>query len=410
MKYELKKYRLLERIFSWKKIRTELEGVINSFQNEIETLNEEIKNNIETIANAKHLKDSVDELKKKLDLVESENKELNKTVGSNATLKHSNDLLYQTNNTLKSELDSKKEESIKLKNELENLKNQHITTEKEKANLVIETNKLKSDINSVNTTKGELNEIINNLQSDISKNQEIAIEDTRKLLGIFQKTTGAAGKIAEIRLDDLITKTSIDQSSWTRNLAVGSEIVEFAIKSNELEDKWIPVDSKLIGAFTDGLDENGNIIVNDKYIKRVNSRVKEVKKYLNKKNTASFGMMVLQSDLIYNEIFENSPEVLSNSIVEHSIFIMSPSAFVQFSTAVDKLTKVFDRANRAQKIEENINVVIKHINNMLSAWKIGFAKFEVINEKHIKYISNSIDKVENLKSLEYKPDEVDEEQ
>lgn len=364
MSNEYKNYSLFRRIFKWRIVYNQITSKTEKYINEFNELNEKYQSNLEEVGKAKNLSET--------------NKNLQDAISS-----------------LNPTIEKLREQITALETKAEN-HNKDIDSKISEINILKESNlSLSSKVSSGETLTGELKEQLKSLQERISEDQKTASKDTKELLNIFKKTTGAAGKIAELRLEDLITKTAISSDNWTTNLSVGKETVEFAIKAESEGEKWVPIDSKLIGAFSEG-DE---ITVNDKYIKDVQSQAKKVSKYLNKKNTTAFGIMVLQSDFIYNEIYEHNPEVLTNSIIDNSIFIMSPSAFVQFSTAINKLSTTFEKAKKASEVTGQLNIVIGHINKLLNAWNDAFKKMEAINNTHIKNIASSSKKVEDLQSI-----------
>lgn len=384
---EYKRYGFLRRIFKWKdtyKDIIESNGAVRDLEKELEL----------TQVSLKEIRDERDSLK-------NDKETLLENLGELKALKENSKVIRESADDNKQLLEQYKEMSVKLSTEKDTLEKEIVEMKKKNEMLTISEQKLSASNTSKDSEIGSLKESINNLQSRISEDQQKVMEDTNKLLGIFQKTTGAAGKIAELRLEDLITKTSIESDSWTTNLTVGQDTVEFAIKAEDTNNKWIPVDSKLIGAF----DAGDEIVVNDSYIKKVSSQAKKVSKYLNKINTTPFGIMVLQSDFVYNEIYEQNPEILTNSIVENSVFIMSPSAFVQFSTAINKLTKTFEKAKRASEISGELNTVIKHINNMTNAWDKGFDFLRKIDDTHMRNIKSSVERVETLNKIEYKKEQ-----
>lgn len=372
MNNDYKKYGLIRRIFSWKavyaEITSESERLLdeaNKTKAELDNLRKEFMDAKEEIGKAKNMVEANQRLEKTIEAFNPTLDKLREQITALETINNSNDMVVAS-------------------------KDQEITS------LKMDNSELKTKVTAGENLTGSLKTELDSLREKIHVDQKAASADTKELLNIFKKTTGAAGKIAELRLEDLITKTAISSDNWTTNLMVGSETVEFAIKAEEEKDKWVPVDSKLVGAFTEGEE----IVVNEKYIKDVKAQAKKVSKYLNKRNTTAFGIMVLQSDFIYNEIYEHFPEVLTNSIIENSVFIMSPSTFVQFSTAINKLATTFEKAKKASEVTAQLSIVIGHVNKLLSAWNDAFKKLEAINNTHIKNIDSSTKKVESLQRLE----------
>jgi len=103
--------------------------------------------------------------------------------------------------------------------------------------------------------------------------------------------------------------------------------VEFAIVAPE--NKFIPVDSKVLESTK--LDEDGKVIIDKEYANKVRSQAKKVSEYLGKANTTDYGILVLQSDSIQIEVFENFPELYKSIVDDYKVYVMGPSSFVQYS-------------------------------------------------------------------------------
>jgi hypothetical protein len=67
---------------------------------------------------------------------------------------------------------------------------------------------------------------------NFKKSLESSSEATRNLTNIFNKQPAKRGKIAELRLRDIIINTINDDKLYTENLKIGNNIVEFGLKSN----------------------------------------------------------------------------------------------------------------------------------------------------------------------------------
>lgn len=250
-----------------------------------------------------------------------------------------------------------------------------------------------------------------------AREQEITkrdINDKLSTLHKIEKTffaqTGNKGKgeLGELQVKSILEKSGLTNDFWTENLQVGSSSVEFAIKSGS-QDQWIPVDSKVLDA---DVDEENNVIIDDNYAKRVVTQAKEVAKYLGKKNTANYGILVLQSDAIYMKLYEKDPSFFHRVISEHKIHIASPSIFVQFAWSISNILDIYERVHNDEKIyEDMIDALVsveKFANKLFSVHK----DFNVAMNTHYPTIakrSNDLtkrlvksDKISEVKALEIK--------
>ncbi len=89
------------------------------------------------------------------------------------------------------------------------------------------------------------------------------------------------------------------------------------------------------------------------------------------------------------------------------IFTMSPSSFVQFFTAISKLTRTFEEAKRASSISIELNKVIKHIGFFIKAWDTAFKSLKAIDGTHLKNIKSATKRVEDLRKIEYSKNELE---
>ena len=237
-----------------------------------------------------------------------------------SSLKHEVYTLKQKEETLKSE-NNKKQESLSLKDQkIDNLKN------------------------LIQDKKNDLNI----LKKDISEK----LIPLNKIEKTFFAESGNKGKgeLGEMQLKTILQKSGLENDFWTENLLVGTLQVEFAIKSGKM-DKWIPVDSKVLDV---DLDIENNIIINEKYKQRVKTQVREITKYLSKSNTADYGLLVLQNDSIYMELYTKFPSFFQQVIKEFKIYICSPSSFIQFSCSISNILEIYERVHNDEKIYDQM--------------------------------------------------------
>lgn len=218
------------------------------------------------------------------------------------------------------------------------------------------------ELNEKNSSITHLRETLAEIKGKLdekAREQELTKRDISDKLGTLYKIektffaqTGNKGKgeLGELQVKSILEKSGLTNDFWTENLQVGSSSVEFAIKSGS-QDQWIPVDSKVLDA---EVDEENNVIIDDSYAKRVVTQAKEVAKYLGKKNTANYGILVLQSDAIYMKLYDKDPSFFHRVISEHKIHIASPSIFVQFAWSISNILDIYERVHNDEKIYEDM--------------------------------------------------------
>lgn len=259
---------------------------------------------------------------------------------------------------------SKLEEALEKKNEstkfietlykkLE-LQNQELTSINKAAEAVKNDNNKK--INSQEDMIKSLQEKLMFRQSEMDKLKK-DIHDRLGTLNKIEKTffgkSGNKGKgeLGEMQLKTMLQKSGLDDDYWIENLIVGSSQVEFAIRSGE-DEKWIPVDSKVLD--TDH-NEDGTIVLDEQYRQRVSVQAKNITKYLGKKNTAEYGLLVLQNDSIYLKLYEMYPLFFQETIQKYKIYICSPSSFIQFAWSISHILDIYKRVHKDEKIYDDMN-------------------------------------------------------
>lgn len=233
-------------------------------------------------------------------------------------------------------------------------------------------------------------DLLNKLDN-FKKSLESSSEATRNLTNIFNKQPAKRGKIAELRLRDIIINTINDDKLYTENLKIGNNIVEFGLKSNINSNNWIPVDSKLIEP---KIDINNNLILDDNYKKEIIKRAKDIsKKYVGTKITENYGILVVQNDFIFTEVVQDNN--FTNELQKLKIYISSPSTFIQFINTIDKISFDLKLVDEIDKFKEELEAIISPIRNFVKNSKEGIAKINKAFEKNLISIENKIPKIES---------------
>lgn len=285
-----------------------------------------------------------------------------------------------------------------------------------KQNLIIE--ELKHKINKLNFENAakeknnhEKNLSIQNLEKQlISANTKIASaqlekEETlskinEKLIPLdkIEKTffgkSGNKGKanLAEKQLEEILNSAGLSKNFWTKNLIVGNTQVEYAIKSEEKE-KWIPIDSKII---EHEIDKENKIIIDNKFKEKIIVQARNISKYLNKINTSSYGVLVLQNDNIYMDLFEKYPSLFKDVIEKYKIYIFSPSSFVQFCWSLSYIIKISEKFNIQEKAYNEILSLAKTATHFGISVKDAHQSLNVAVTRHFPLLEKKQNKIQKL--------------
>ena len=255
---------------------------------------------------------------------------------------------------------------------------------------------LKTSENDVKIDLNKKIQMIDELKEKITfqKNQaDSRMEEIRKQLlpldrinKIFFGQTGNKGKgeLGELQIKTILEKMEFDSNFWVENLKVGSNNVEFAIQSG-IKGKWIPVDSKVVEPKVD--DEN-KIIIDDDYRKRIKIEAQKISKYNNKKNTASYSILVLPNDEIYSKLFDNFPQLFQEIQQEYKVHINSPSTFIQSAWNIASIVEIYNKISNDEKVYEEINSILESIGKFATKLKIAHKAFNVAMDTHYPTIEN----------------------
>ena len=265
----------------------------------------------------------------------------------------------------------------------------------DKLNELIEQANAKANIKTEELLKAEsrIKEAERKYDELISKlsitNEEIA-DKTKALWNVFAKSSGGAGAVGELRLKSELIKYfgEEDKGLWIENLAVGSDNVEFAFKSSR-DSKWIPVDSKLLQPET---DSEGKFIIDSKYLTRIGTEVTKFKKYLSKKETENFGVLVLPSIEVMEKAYSIDPSKFS-SWMNEGVVVASPLTFIQFAEIIALQADALNKRKQMKEIIKPLELVIRHSNIFYNNVE---KSVELINrsfETNLKDMKNNLDLV-----------------
>ena len=270
---------------------------------------------------------------------------------------------------LRSQLDEVRTKAIQFE---EGYKNQKNNNESKDNNIKV----LNQKVNELQVRLDERTKETNIIRDDI--------RDQLKTIGKIESTFFAKsgnkgkGELGERQVKTILEKSGLPADMWIENLQVNSNIVEFAMQSGE-EGKFIPIDSKVLDTEQ---DEEGNINVNSAYKTKVETQVKEVKKYLGKSNTADYGIIVLQSDDVYMKLFEEYPQFFSEMIEKHRIYVNSPSSFVQTAWSISNLLKIYKRVKKDERIYEEMQDALVSVGKFATSLSKVHKDFNIAMETH----------------------------
>ncbi len=253
---------------------------------------------------------------------------------------------------------------------------------------------------NLNNDKDELVLSKGKLQNQIDQHTEIMMHKTTALLNIFERKSGSQGKISELALENIFEQTfAATPELWTTDLIIGSshDFVEFAIKDHKESTKWIPVDSKSIKP-DEGKNEQGESIwiIDDKYLKKIETEVKKITKYINKSNTSNFGILVLPTDEVFMFLSDQYKKELFEFGTKYKIIVTSPSNFIQYTLMISTLDNLASTLKNSEKYKEEITKVVTHIKNFYRATEDSVKKINIAFDKHLKNIDQNIERIEKI--------------
>ncbi len=203
-----------------------------------------------------------------------------------------------------------------------------------------------------------------------------------KIEKTFFASSGNKGKgeLGELQLKTLLQKSGLDNNIWVENLTVGKNVVEFAIQSGNEDEKWIPIDSKVLETEID--EDTNKIIIDQKYKNKVLTQVRTITKYLGKSNTADYGLLVLQNDEIYMELYNEFPSFFKEVIEEHKVYITSPSSFVQITWSIANIIKIYERVHKDEMIYDQMVSILESVTKFSNKLAVTHKDFNIAMTAH----------------------------
>ncbi len=245
--------------------------------------------------------------------------------------------------------------------------------------------KLENDLNTQISKYTELNSFKAVLENEINSKNNKILEYTQELHKVFKSSSGSQGKISELKIgNDLEGIFGKPGEIWVENLQVENGRVEFAIKTNPKSDKWVPIDSKsLIPEIKDS--ETNEFVIDKKYIAKVIDEAKKInRKYVNKNNTESYGLMVLPSENIYAELYYSEEwPTLFEKLISLNIFLTSPTNFIQFAHSVNVLNDQIKMVEDSRGLVEEMEIAYNHIADFHNSTIAGIHSLNTAFNTHI---------------------------
>jgi DNA recombination protein RmuC len=292
-------------------------------------------------------------------------------------------------------------EAESLKNELRSTR-EDLQKQFHRVNQTVDT-KLSESSKQLNDRLDKSSHVIGNLQKELGKMGEIGakIENLDKIL----RAPKGRGSLGEQTLEELLS-TTFPVNMWGRQVAIGRMgVVDAVVRTS---NGMIPIDAKFplpaFEALVNADNDKGRDEAQREFQKNVKSRINEVAKYIQPSDgTLDFAILFLPNENIYYEAAIRSVD-LSEYARTKKVLITGPNTMLyvlqvllqayqsqQFaSKAKEALAQLTGVKNQAQKLDEAIAVVEKHIGN--AGAKLGDVKKE--NEK----LQSKIEKVTELES------------
>ena len=295
---------------------------------------------------------------------------------------------------------------LELKNKNDELKLEIKELKKKENNFIIDeqrTNELKKQIDNLTKTNNEYY----SWKAQINKNIIYNTQIMNKIENIFLRSPKQIGNFGEKGIEQIFEQCGIEKKFWTKNLTIDNNIVEFAFRLNDNEEKWIPIDVKTFPSFKP--NENNEINFDD-LIVTIELEAKKIKKYLNCENTERIGIMIIPDDGLYLEISRRYVKKIKEIFTNYGVVVASTSIFLQwcyilwFSFALSK------KFHNDQKFHEDVNNLMlsikSFINDIIDIRKIFDdlqRKFHLVQDRH--YTKTKKQYEELLNKLQLKEDE-----
>ena len=297
-----------------------------------------------------------------------------------------------------------KNSNDELANSRDEWKKRFIDLEKDlvhqEANLKNTEDKFKANENALQSLKEKFEESKTILREKRDENRRLQNEISDKLNPIakiektfFDKSgSKGVGELGELQLKVLLERSGLKKEFWTENLKVNDKNVEFAMKSGK-EGKWIPIDSKVI---TPELNEDEKPVIDKNYIAKIKIQAKEMTKYLGKQITESYGVLVLQSDAIYMNIYEMNQSLFRDVINDHKVYVASPSSFIQMAWSISEIVDIYERVKNDEKIYNQMISALDTIAKFANAMQTTHKYFNVAMNSHFPALENKHSKLRKI--------------
>jgi len=250
---------------------------------------------------------------------------------------------------------------------------------------------------------------VRDVEKEVGKMSEIG--RNMQELQEFLKSPKLRGNIGEQVLKDMISQTFPKNSFHLQYQFKSGEKVDAAIKTDA---GILPIDSKFpmenFQKMTKAETKEKKELMEKEFIKDVRKHILAIsKKYiLPNEGTLDFALMYVPSESVYYELI-NIPEVMEFAKTER-IYIVSPSTLYAHLQMIllsyegkrmeTKSREIFNLMRAVQidykKVNENLGVLGKHINNASSQFS------------NLSNVFGSMGKKLNLKHLEDKANEIEE--
>ena len=299
-------------------------------ESKIELLNQELKNQKELTVKEIENKQSQIEIKEK-QINEINNKLTKRDSEAKKDIRNLEDKIAEQLNEIRKESNKKNELQKTVELLKQDLSNQKELSSKEIASKQALIDAKENQIKDINTNFVKLN-------TEINKSNEEIKNKTTKIYDVFSNSSGSRGKLAEIRLENVLNSYfGPEGDHWVTNLKTGggSERVEFGVRVNITDTKWVPVDSKAL--IPKEVNEDGEYLFDKKYISSIKIQAEKIAKlYVGNENTTDYALLVLPSDDFFIKVHEEFGKEIEE-ISKTKVYVTSPNSFTQFINTISQL-------------------------------------------------------------------------
>jgi len=271
-----------------------------------------------------------------------------------------------------------------------------------KVNKTVDT-KLSESTKQLNDRLDKSSQVIGHLNKELGKIGEIGskIETLDKIL----RSPKGRGNMGEENLEEIL-RSVFPPNLWERQFSIAPNlIVDAVIKTT---NGLIPIDAKFplpaFESFVKAENEEERLRYQKEFYKHVKSRINEVSKYIRPDNgTLNFAILFLPNENVYYEaairsseipVFAKTKKVLltgPNTMLYVLQMLFQAYQSQKFAQEAQKaLEQISGVKVQAQKLDENINILGRHLGNATS-------KLSDVDKENQK-LQGQIEKVALLKS------------